>query len=290
MAARRSPAPTAVPVPIRPGPPPERNAMRTTSKVAAAAAVLLALTACSDDPAPTEDADPTATVAPEEGAPGEGTPGEGLPGEGAPGEEMPPMPEADLEGLPEVVAEVDGVEITREDFTSVYEGQFQQAAMQAQMSGEEVDQVALKQRTAEGMVDTELLLLEAAERSIAPTQDEVSAVAEEIASANDMSADEFFTALEAQGLDRESALAELTEQTALEQLFAEEAGELELSEDELRDRYDEIAEQAGPDAGLPEFEDARATLETEMRREHENAAVQSLVEQLRDSADITYHL
>ncbi|MDP3894508.1 hypothetical protein, partial [Nocardioides sp.] len=40
----------------------------------------------------------------------------------------------DLEGIPDVVAEVNGQEVTKDEFVAVYEAQFQQAAMQAQMS------------------------------------------------------------------------------------------------------------------------------------------------------------
>lgn len=241
--------------------------MRTMKAAAAALTVLLALTACSDAADVSED--PALPTAPEE--------------------EAAALPEPDLDGLPEVIVEVDGVEIGREAFVELYERQFEQVAMQVQMTGEEIDQQALREYTAQSMVDTQLLLDEAAERSIEPTEEEVSAVVEQFAASSGMSTDDFFAALEQEGVDRETALAEITDQTALEELYAEEAGELNPSEEELRSRYDAIAEQAGPDAGLPSFEEARPTLESELQREHENTAVQALVEELRADAEITYH-
>src|SRR5690625_3863626 len=36
------------------------------------------------------------------------------------------MPEADLDGIPDIVAEINGEEITKDDFESIYEQQFQQ--------------------------------------------------------------------------------------------------------------------------------------------------------------------
>ncbi|MGH3307966.1 MAG: hypothetical protein ACRDOX_09790, partial [Nocardioides sp.] len=58
-------------------------------------------------------------------------------------------PQPDLEGIPEVVAEVNGEEVTRDEFVSTYESQFQQASMQAQMGGEQPDEDALKKQVAE---------------------------------------------------------------------------------------------------------------------------------------------
>lgn len=246
--------------------------MRTKVAVATAA-LLLALTGCG---AGDEDADPTAettTPAAEDAAP-----------DAAP---TPPAP--DLEGLPDVVAVVDGVEVTREDFEQVYEFQLEQAFMQSQMSGQPVDQDTLKQQTAEGLVEVELLLAEAEARSIAPTEEEIDAAAQELAASRGLAtADELFAALEEEGLPREEAQDQLVQQTALDQLAADEAGEYTPSEEEARALYDEAAAQGGDE--LPEFEEVRPQIEAQLAQEHENEAVLGLVTQLRESAEITYHL
>src|SRR5690625_6502716 len=57
------------------------------------------------------------------------------------------MPEPDLENIPSIVAEVNGEEITKEDFVGMYQQQFQQQMLQAQMSGQEVDEDSLKKQT-----------------------------------------------------------------------------------------------------------------------------------------------
>src|SRR5699024_12163376 len=64
------------------------------------------------------------------------------------------MPEPDLEGIPDIVADVNDGEVTKEDFEATYQQQFQQMAMQAQMSGQnmdEIDQDELKEQTADGL-------------------------------------------------------------------------------------------------------------------------------------------
>lgn len=255
-------------------------------KVAAAtAAVLLAVVGCSSgddestDPATTGQPGSTATAQDPDAAPS------------AP--EMPEMPEPDLEGIPDIVAEGDGVEVTGEEFARTYENQFGQLAMQAQMSGQELDQDLLKQQTAEAMVDTQLLLHEAADRDIAPTDEEIDAALENLAGTSGLgSLDEVFAALEAQGMDREAVMSELEQLTTVEQLVADEAGEFSASEEELRGLYDAAVAQGGGAAGgeVPEFEEIRPELEQQLRGQHEGEAYQALVAELRESVDVTYHL
>ena len=64
---------------------------------------------------------------------------------------------------------MNGEKISKADFTRIYEGQFQQVALQAQMSGQELDQAQLKKQTAEGLVNTELLIQQAAKEKIFAT-------------------------------------------------------------------------------------------------------------------------
>ena len=63
-----------------------------------------------------------------------------------------------------------------------------------------------------------------------------------------------------------------------------------MSEDELRERYDAIAGQAGEGAEVPEFDEVRDVLADEMEREHQNAATQTLLAELREDAEVSYHL
>ena len=69
------------------------------------------------------------------------------------------MPEADVSDVPDVVAEVNGEEVTKDEFVQTYESQFQQLMMQQQQSGAgtEVDQDELKSQVAEQLVNNELL-------------------------------------------------------------------------------------------------------------------------------------
>jgi peptidyl-prolyl cis-trans isomerase SurA len=63
----------------------------------------------------------------------------------------------DLASIPEVVAEIDGEAISREDFLQAYSSQYAQASLQAQQTGVPVDESALQREVAENLVTVELL-------------------------------------------------------------------------------------------------------------------------------------
>lgn len=160
------------------------------------------------------------------------------------GEGQQEMPEPDMEGVPDVVAEVNGEEVTKDEFQQTYESQFQQAAMQQQMSGEEVNQDELKKQVADGMVSQELLIQETENRGIEASEDEVNKTLDDIVKQNQMeSQDEFFTAMEEQGMKKDDVMSQLETQVKMDQLIAEETGDIEPSDDELKEIYDQQKEQ-----------------------------------------------
>lgn len=251
------------------------------------AGALLALAACSD--APEEEADSGAEAENAETAP------EGAP-EGPEGE--PEMPEPDVSDIPDVVAEVNGEEISGEDFTDLYETQFQQMAMQAQMTGEELDQDELKEQTAENMVGNELLMQDAEGSGFEAGGDDVEALLEETAEMNGMeSVDELIAAYEEQGMSEEQLREDAEAQVLIDQVV-EELDVEEPSEDELQELYDQQMEgqpapQEGEDGEEPEqpsFDEVRDELEEQATTQKENEAAAAHVEDLREDADVEINL
>ncbi|MGB3684914.1 MAG: SurA N-terminal domain-containing protein [Ornithinimicrobium sp.] len=258
-----------------------------TRFASAAAAVALAavLTACSADSDSSADDDSQSGSGDASAATSEAPAGEAA------------APEADLEGLPEVVAEVDGEEISREDFVEAYEAQLQQASLQAQQTGTEVDQETLKQETAENLVSNLLLVQAADAADIAPTDEEVNATLDELATSNGApTAQEFLAALEDQGFTEAEVRDEIRNQLKIEQYITQEAEIEAPSEDEVRDLYDTIAGQEGPEGAdaagqtLPPFEEVQPQLQQQLDQEAQSAAVQTLLEDLRANADVTTNL
>lgn len=264
------------------------------------AATMLTVAACGDESAEDgngEGAENSEEQNTEEGqaAEGEGAGG----GQSAEGGEAPEMPEPDLEDVPDVVAEINGEEISKEEFEQVYTGQFQQAAMMQEMTGEEVNQDEMKQQVADGLVSERLLVQEAENRDISSSQEDVDAMISEITEANGMeSEDEFFTAMEESGMSEDDVRAELEKQVKVDGLISEEAGDVEPTDEELEEAYDEQiaareeaqSEGEGEETEAPSFEDVKPQIEEQLVREKEAEAAQGLAEELREDADVTINL
>lgn len=265
-----------------------RRAPRTLALTATAVLALAGVAACDDSEGAANDG--TDDGAAEETA-GNGEDAESpVPGAG---DEMPEMPEPDLEGLPDPVAEVNGSEITLEEFSGVYESRFQQFAMEAMMSGQEVDEGPIRDQVLQSMIGNELLFQEAASRDYDITEEDVDAELEEIAAGSGVSSEEFLAAMDEQGMDGEQVRDELRTRAAVERLIADESDDVSPSSDEVRDYYDELVEQyeaAGSEDEIPPFEEAEEFIEQQLAGEREGQAVNAIVERLREDADVTIHI
>lgn len=220
------------------------------------------------------------------------------------------QPTPDLSGVPDVVAEVNGEEVTKDEFVSAYEGQFQQQAMQAQMSGQELDQDQMKEQTANSLVDTELLIQEAGNRDLEATEKAKEQTLNEVVEQNQLgSADEFYSAMEEQGMDREQVDSQLETQVQIDQVIADEAGDIEPTEEELRQLYEQQKQQQeamgqgqggqggqgnqggqGGQQQMPPYEEVKPQLKEQAEMQKEGEVAQTLVEGLRENADISINL
>lgn len=215
-------------------------------------------------------------------------------GPGQDGEQ--PADGPDTSDIPDPVAEVNGTEISRDEFLSVFDNQYQQMSMQAQMTGQPVDEAQLRELTMEGLVGTELLTQEADNRGIEVSDDEVRAELAEFAERNQVSTDEFIEAMGGQGLDREDVLDQIDKQLRVEKLIVAEYGGFEVTDAEVRAAYEQIAQQQGMAGGaagggeLPPLEQVRDQVEEQVRAEQEAGAMDELSQKLRQDADVTVHL
>ena len=203
--------------------------------------------------------------------------------------------EPDLEGIPDVVAEVNGEEVTKDEFVPVYESQFQQAAMQSQMSGQTPDEEALKKQTVDNLVDTELLTQEAESRGIEVSDEDVDAELTALAKQNQMgSAEELLEAVAKNGLTEEQARSQVETQVLVEQLVADEDGDAEPTDKELRALYAQAKQQQAQSGQkgqkIPPFAEVRSQLVEQAKAEQVGKVAQALVEDLRMDADITINL
>lgn len=204
--------------------------------------------------------------------------------------------EADAEDVPEVVAEVNGEEIDRDEFLQAYELQLQQAATQAQASGQEVDQNQLKEQVAQSLVSTELLVQEADQRDITVSEKDVEQTLQELAAQNGLeSVEAFVDALGQQGMDRDDVDYQVRTQMKIEELVSDEAGDIEVTKQETRALYDQLVaqqEQSGEQGAqqMPPFPQVRSDLEEQVKSQKESQVAQRLLGDLREAADIVVNL
>ncbi|MGP9538825.1 SurA N-terminal domain-containing protein [Brachybacterium sp. AOP43-C2-M15] len=265
--------------------PSSRTLRRTLAAVSLTAAI--ALTGCSDDESASGGSD-------QGGQQPAASDGGDSPLAGQDGA-APEAPEADLSDVPDVVATVNGEDITKDEFSTVYESQLQQMAMQQQSTGEEVDQADLKEQVANQLVDNELLLQGADEAGIEATPEDVDATLEEIAQQNGLgSADEVVSALGEQGVSEEQVREDAASQFELTAYIEQEADIEQPSDEELKEQYDALVEQQSDSGGdssqIPPFEDVKEQLAEQTVTQQQNEAATSIAAELREAGEVTVNL
>lgn len=226
----------------------------------------------------------------------------------APEDAQPSMPEPDVENVPEVVATVNGEEISGEEFTTAYEGQFQQMAMQSQMSGQEMNQDEMKKQLAESMVGTELLVQDAEKQGHEASEEDINAFLEKTAESSGVaSVDELLATFEEQGFSEEQIRSDARKQLMLDQTI-EQLDIPKPSNEELKKLYDSsVAAQSEAQGGAPaeggaegegegaapetpSFEELKPQLEQQVSSQKENEALTKRIGELREGADVQIKL
>lgn len=195
--------------------------------------------------------------------------------------------------VPDVVAEVNGEEIPKADFLEAYELREGAAAQQAQAGAEQPDEEQLTDEVVQSLVNEELLSQEAERRGIEPTDEQVQSTLAELAAQNGMkNPDQLVEALEQQGYDKEEVDEQAALQTTFDLLVAEVAGPIKASDKDVRALYEQLSQQSGGEGGqqVPPLKQIRPQLVDQVESQQESEAARSLIDQLREDADITVHV
>lgn len=199
----------------------------------------------------------------------------------------------DVSKIPDVVATVNGSEVTKDEFVPVYQAAYQEAAAQAQQGGTPPDEAALQKQTADDLVSTELLSQEAAARGLKVSTDEVDAKLEDLAKQSQMaSADELLKAVAKNGMTEDQARSQVETQLLVEALVDDEDPSKAATEKQLRAMYDQAKKQAGGQQGqtIPPFAQVRDQIAEQARNEQISKVAQQLLTGLRKDADIKINL
>ena len=270
------------------------SALRRTLAALTLTAALGLTAACSggqDDPSQASDGGGQAAPAASDGG-GQAAPG-ASDGGGAAGD--PQAQEADVSDVPEVVATVNGTEITKDDFVQTYQSQYQQMAMQQQAGGQAPDEKQLKTQVAEQLVNNELLRQGAEDAGIKATDKDIDTTLDEIAKQSGLgSGDEVVSALEQQGISAEQVRQDAASQFAITTFIEQEADIAEPSDEELKAQYDAMVEQQSAAGGsaeeVPSFEEMKDQLAQQATMQQQNEAATEIAGKLRESGDVTINV
>ncbi|MFI8777839.1 rod-determining factor RdfA [Brachybacterium paraconglomeratum] len=273
------------------------SALRRTLAALTLTAALGLTAACSggqDDPSQASDGGGQAAPAASDGG-GQAAPG-ASDGGGAAGDPQAQQPqEADVSDVPEVVATVNGTEITKDDFVQTYQSQYQQMAMQQQAGGQAPDEEQLKTQVAEQLVDNELLRQGAEDAGIKASDKDIDTTLDEIAKQSGLgSGDEVVSALEQQGISAEQVRQDAASQFAITTYIEQEADIAEPSDEELKAQYDAMVEQQSAAGGsaeeVPSFEEMKDQLAQQATMQQQNEAATEIAGKLRESGDVTINV
>ncbi|RSL33288.1 peptidylprolyl isomerase [Salibacterium salarium] len=223
-------------------------------------------------------------------------------------------PDPDLSDIPEVVAEVNGEEIAKSEFESVYVQTLSTYASQG-MNLEEQDQSGemkkqLQQQTVNQLIGQKLLIQEANNQDISASEDEIN---EEMTSLKEQfgSDEQYQTALESEGISEEQLQSDIEQQVKVDKLVESETGEVEVTDEEVEEMYNQMVDAQGggesseegssegegegessesPETETPSLEEMRPQIEQQITTQKESQQVQSLVDELRESGDVTVNI
>lgn len=214
-------------------------------------------------------------------------------GNSADGSESSELPTPDTADLPDVVASVNDVDITRETFLMDYEAQFDQAVAMGQ--GEALDQDALKASVVDMLINRELLIQAASADGIKATDEKIDEVLKDAATQLGLgSIDEFLELAAEQNIDAEAMREDAGHQYLINTYIDNNVEVADAPEEELREQYDSVVgflkDQDTPEDEIPAFEDVRDQLNQEAKSLKMNDAVDGLLAKLREAADVSINL
>jgi peptidyl-prolyl cis-trans isomerase SurA len=167
-------------------------------------------------------------------------------------------------------------------------------AMQAQMSGEEIDQDQLKKQTVDSMVGSELLVQDAQDKGHEATDEDVDKLLKEAAEAQQLgSVDKLLAAYEEQGLSEEQVRSDARKQVLMTASI-EKIDVPKPTEEELKALYDQAAAQpqggqdgqGGAPAETPSYEELKPQLEQQVTAQKQDDAILKRMEELKEDADV----
>ena len=190
------------------------------------------------------------------------------------------------EDYPEVIAVVNGIDVSSDRFVQGLEQAAQQAAQQGANPEDEAVRSQIETQTTTALVNTELL--KQAAEAAGVTADEAAINAEIDAVVQQFgSEEEFQNQLEAAGISIEQLRSDFQEQLTIDAYVRQtpEWGSVTIEDGEAQAFYDDIAVQSDGQE-LPAFAEVEAAIEEQLLGTKQQEITQEIIDRLRSVAEI----
>ena len=187
---------------------------------------------------------------------------------------------------PEVIARVNGQDITIDRFIQGLEQAAQQVAQQGANPNDDATRTQMEEQTATALVNTELLVQAAQAANI--TADEAAIDAEINQIITQFGSEEVFAQeLEAAGLTMDELRADFEEQLSIDAFIRQtpEWDSVSVESGEAQAFYDDIASQNQGEE-LPPFAEVEAAIEEQLLGNKQQEVTQTILDRLRAEAEI----
>lgn len=197
-----------------------------------------------------------------------------------------------LEDIPDIVATVNGEEITKEFFALYYvptlKRTAEQHAYQEEEEGSNEEQLRqqIQSDTLDLLIEQQLLLQEAEARNISVDEEIIQRKIHSLMQQYD-SEEEFEKALEEDHFTMEDLEEDLTIQVTIQELVEEEVKKTDIQEEEIKQLYENFVEN---EEEAPSFEEVQPQLEQQILQQRRYELRQALVEKLREEGEIEVFL
>lgn len=192
----------------------------------------------------------------------------------------------DLAISEDAVAIVNGQEIKNHEFETALE---QSKALYSQqgIDLESADQELVTQvheQILNEIINQKLLLQDAEKKGYQASQETTKEKLDQITS-QFPDEDQLNEALEQNKLTLEDLEEEISQQDIIEQYTASEVGDVDVSEQEIRDFYDQYKQQASEEE-LPDFQDIEPIIKEQLTMQKKQEQVSEIVERLKSESEI----
>lgn len=183
--------------------------------------------------------------------------------------------EDELAGEDEIVAVVNDTDILGSTYNMVYT-RTKTAAVQM---GEDVDIDEMKKATLDSIIDRELLMQQASKEDIEISDDRLE---EELSKIKESGTEDIDTLLEQYDMTEDDFKEQLRFDLTLDQ-YKDTLGDLEVTEEELEDYYDQVKEKQ---EDVPPLEEIKPQFKQEAQEKKVMDTLQDEMDELREEADI----